>query len=181
MKVYIDQFRVLVVPDMHMTPASIQWGGIGGQDNPLIFSNIRLASGGGMNMIGQTFTDAKIVTHGILFDVDKATLKPESMGTLNQVKRILTQNPALKFEIDGHTDNTGAPPTTSRFLSSVPMRSRRSWSRWESTLHGSRPKDLATPSPSPTTPLRKAKPTTGAWSSCACSGGRERSLRRATG
>ncbi|MGA9781059.1 MAG: OmpA family protein, partial [Terracidiphilus sp.] len=109
MKVYIDQFRVLVVPDMHMTPASIQWGGIGGQDNPLIFSNIRLASGGGMNMIGQTFTDAKIVTHGILFDVDKATLKPESMGTLNQVKRILTQNPALKFEIDGHTDNTGAP------------------------------------------------------------------------
>jgi len=61
-----------------------------------------------MNMIGQKFTDAKIVTHGILFDVDKATIKPESMGTLNQIKRILTQNPDLKFEVDGHTDNTGA-------------------------------------------------------------------------
>src|ERR1700722_13860687 len=61
-----------------------------------------------MNMIGQKFTDAKIVTHGINFDVDKATLRPESMGTLNQIKRILTDNPDLEFEIDGHTDNSGA-------------------------------------------------------------------------
>ena len=107
MKVYVDQYRVLVVPDMHAVPVSIEVGGIGGQDTPLAFSNVRIANGGGMNMIGQTFTDAKIVTHGINFDVDKATLRPESMGTLNQIKRILTQNPDLKFEIDGHTDNSG--------------------------------------------------------------------------
>jgi outer membrane protein OmpA-like peptidoglycan-associated protein len=31
------------------------------------------------------------------------------MGTLNQIKRILTDNPDLKFEVDGHTDNTGTP------------------------------------------------------------------------
>jgi outer membrane protein OmpA-like peptidoglycan-associated protein len=60
-----------------------------------------------MNIIGQKFTDAKIVTHGINFDVDKATLRPESMGTLNQIKRIMTDSPDLQFEIDGHTDNTG--------------------------------------------------------------------------
>jgi len=108
MKVYVDQYRVFVVPDMHMTPTSVQWGGMASADHPLAFSNVRIASGGGMNMIGQIFTDAKIVTHGINFDVDKATLRPESMGTINQVKRILTQNPALKFEIDGHTDNSGA-------------------------------------------------------------------------
>jgi outer membrane protein OmpA-like peptidoglycan-associated protein len=108
MKVYIDQYRVFVVPDMHMAPTSVQWGGMASPDHPLVFSNVRIASGGGMNMIGQKFTDAKIVTHGILFDVDKATIKPESMGTLNQIKRILTQNPDLKFEVDGHTDNTGA-------------------------------------------------------------------------
>jgi outer membrane protein OmpA-like peptidoglycan-associated protein/curli biogenesis system outer membrane secretion channel CsgG len=107
MKVYIDQFRVFVVPDMHLVPASVQWGGMASPDHPLVFSDVRIASGGGMNMIGQTFTDAKIVTHGINFDVDKATIRPESMGTLNQIKRILTQNPTLKFEIDGHTDNSG--------------------------------------------------------------------------
>lgn len=108
MKVYVDQYRVLVVPDMHTVPISLQVGGIGSQDAPLVFTNVRIANGGGMNMIGQTFTDAKIVTHGINFDVDKATIRPESMGTLNQIKRILTQNPGLKFEIDGHTDNSGA-------------------------------------------------------------------------
>jgi OOP family OmpA-OmpF porin len=38
-------------------------------------------------MIGQKFTDSKIVTHGINFDVDKSTIKPESMGTLNMILR----------------------------------------------------------------------------------------------
>jgi outer membrane protein OmpA-like peptidoglycan-associated protein len=108
LKVYVDQYRSLVVPNMHGSFSSIEIGGIGSQDNPLVYSNFRIASGGGMNMIGQKFTDAKIVTHGINFDVDKATLRPESMGTLNQIKAILVANPDLKFEIDGHTDNTGA-------------------------------------------------------------------------
>ncbi len=76
MKVYIDQYRVFVVPDMHMTPASVQWGGMASPDHTIIFSNVRIATGGGMNMIGQKFTDAKIVTHGILFDVDTSTIKP---------------------------------------------------------------------------------------------------------
>jgi OOP family OmpA-OmpF porin len=107
MKVYVDQYRVLVIPDLKVVPAWLEFGGIGDQDKPLTFTNVRIANGAGMNMIGQSFTDAKIVTHGINFDVDKATLRPESMGTLNQIKRILTQNPDLKFEIDGHTDNSG--------------------------------------------------------------------------
>jgi len=70
-------------------------------------ANFRVASGGGMYMLGQKFTDAKIITHGINFDVDQATIKPESMGTLNMIAGILKDNADLKFEIDGHTDNTG--------------------------------------------------------------------------
>jgi OmpA-OmpF porin, OOP family len=108
LKVYVDQYRVLTVPDMHTQPDSMRMGGIGAQDTPLIFRNVRVASGGGMNMVGQKFTGAKIVTHGINFDVDKATLRPESMGTLNQIVAVLNANPNLKFEIDGHTDNSGA-------------------------------------------------------------------------
>ena len=60
-----------------------------------------------MNMIGKKFTASKIVTHGITFDVDKADIKPQSMGTLNMIVRIMKNNPELKFEIDGYTDNTG--------------------------------------------------------------------------
>ena len=58
-------------------------------------------------MIGKKFTDAKIVTHGINFDVDKSSIKPESMGTLNMIVQVLKENPEIKFEIDGHTDNSG--------------------------------------------------------------------------
>lgn len=105
-KVYVDQYRVLVVPNLG-TPHAFDIEGIGGADNPIVLANFRVASGGGMYMLGQKFTDAKIVTHGINFDIDKATIKPESMGTLNMIVGILKDNPDLKFEIDGHTDNTG--------------------------------------------------------------------------
>ena len=107
MKIYVDQYRVLTVPDTKFVPQSVVFEGIGDQEKPITFRNVRVASGGGMNMVGKKFTDAKIVTHGINFDVDKATLRPESMGTLNQIKAVMASDPSLKFEIDGHTDNTG--------------------------------------------------------------------------
>jgi len=110
-KCYVDQYRVLVMPNLSdFVPQSLKLGGIGGQDNPIVFKDVRIASGGNMNSIAQKFTDSKIVTHGINFDVDKATIKPESMGTLNMIVKVMQNNPDLKFEIDGHTDNSGASP-----------------------------------------------------------------------
>jgi OOP family OmpA-OmpF porin len=88
--------------------ATLDMGGIGSATDPIVFKNFRLGEGGNMNMIGKKFTDAKIITHGINFDVDKSTIKPESMGTLNMIVQILKDNPDIKFEIDGHTDNSGA-------------------------------------------------------------------------
>jgi len=109
LKVYIDQTRTLVVPDTHGDFVSVVFEGIGAQDQPIIFRNVRIASGGEMNMIGKKFTESKIVTHGINFDIDKATIKPESMGTLNMIVQVMKDNPDLKFEVDGHTDNSGTP------------------------------------------------------------------------
>ena len=110
LKVYIDQYRVLSVPDMKTTAESFQIKGIGSHQTPQTFTNFRVAAGGNQNMIGQKFTDAKIVTYGINFDIDKSTLRPESMGTFNQIKRIMSDNAELTFEIGGHTDNTGTAP-----------------------------------------------------------------------
>jgi len=81
-KCYLDQYRVLVMPNTEIVPVSIQIGEIGDTGNPVIFKNARLAAGGGMNLVAKKFTDAKIVTHGINFDYNKATVRPESMGTL---------------------------------------------------------------------------------------------------
>jgi OmpA-OmpF porin, OOP family len=110
LKIYVDQFRALTVPDMKTTADSFQIKGIGGHTTPPTYTNFRVAAGGSMNMVGQKFTDAKIVTYGINFDIDKSTLRPESMGTFNQIKRIMTDNPELAFEVGGHTDNTGSAP-----------------------------------------------------------------------
>ena len=108
LKMYIDQYRVLVMPDDGGTKlVKFDIGGIASKEQPLVITNVRLAEGGNMNVLGQKFTDAKIITHGINFDVDKATIRPESMGTLNMIVKILQNNPGLKFEVDGHTDNTG--------------------------------------------------------------------------
>jgi outer membrane protein OmpA-like peptidoglycan-associated protein len=51
--------------------------------------------------------DGKFVTTGIKFDVNKATIKPESMGTINYVVKMMTDHPELKFSVEGHTDSDG--------------------------------------------------------------------------
>jgi len=107
LKCYVDQYRILVVPNVGIAPNSFGFGGIGDMNNPIVFTNVRAAAGGSMNIIGKKFTASKIVTHGITFDVDKSDIKPQSMGTLNMIVRVMKNNPGLKFEIDGHTDNTG--------------------------------------------------------------------------
>ncbi|HVM88878.1 MAG TPA: OmpA family protein [Puia sp.] len=108
MKVYVDQYRVLVIPGLDFIPLTISVGGIASQEQPIVFKDFKIASGGNMNMQGKKFTDAKIITHGINFDVDKSIIKPESMGTINMIVQVMKDNPDLKFEIDGHTDNSGA-------------------------------------------------------------------------
>ncbi len=56
-------------------------------------------------------TKGSVAMHGILFDVSKATIKPESAPVLAQVGDLLKNDAALKLEIEGHTDNTGVAAT----------------------------------------------------------------------
>lgn len=44
---------------------------------------------------------------GVNFESGKSTLKANSYPNLNKIVEILTQNPELKVEIEGHTDNAG--------------------------------------------------------------------------
>ncbi len=107
-KAYIDNTRDLVVPQCGFVPVSLKMGGIGDNDKPITFKNMRIASGGNANAIGNILTNGKFVTHGITFDVGKATLQPQSMGVLNDVAKFLKSNTSVNMEIDGHTDNTGS-------------------------------------------------------------------------
>jgi len=42
------------------------------------------------------------------FDFNKATLKPDASPVIAQVVKLLKDNPSLKLEIDGYTDNIGS-------------------------------------------------------------------------
>lgn len=45
----------------------------------------------------------------INFDTDKATIKPESKPIVDQIVKLLKDNPGLKVGVEGHTDSTGTP------------------------------------------------------------------------
>lgn len=49
----------------------------------------------------------KVDLYGIYFDTAKATLKPESEATLQQVLGVLTDDPKLRLVVAGHTDSEG--------------------------------------------------------------------------
>lgn len=53
--------------------------------------------------------NAAIVLKNIFFDVNKYDLKPESTSELDKIVMLLKDNPALKIQINGHTDNVGKP------------------------------------------------------------------------
>ncbi len=51
--------------------------------------------------------NASVVLKNIFFDFDKYDLKPESRIELDQLAKLLEDNPALKIQINGYTDNAG--------------------------------------------------------------------------
>lgn len=53
--------------------------------------------------------NASIVLKNIFFDINKAELRPESQSELDRLVQLLTENPSVKIEISGHTDNIGKP------------------------------------------------------------------------
>ncbi|MDO9257697.1 MAG: OmpA family protein [Bacteroidales bacterium] len=60
-----------------------------------------------VNMEEAIDKDGKIALYGILFDVGKSVIKPESAEALTQITDYLNANPAVKIIVVGHTDNTG--------------------------------------------------------------------------
>jgi outer membrane protein OmpA-like peptidoglycan-associated protein len=49
----------------------------------------------------------RVALYGILFDFNKADIKPESRPALAEIAGLLKSDPALKLHVVGHTDNIG--------------------------------------------------------------------------
>jgi outer membrane protein OmpA-like peptidoglycan-associated protein len=109
-KAYVDQDRVANDPDGISRPVRYVGVYMGPEGNwicpNVMFTNFRVAEGG-KDIRSALDTDGKIVTHGILFDTGSDRIRPESLPTLKGILALLEKDPALKFSIEGHTDNQG--------------------------------------------------------------------------
>ncbi|HVF97063.1 MAG TPA: OmpA family protein, partial [Flavisolibacter sp.] len=72
----------------------------------LYLSNIKVATGL-PDTRHKLIDEGKFSTTGILFDVNAATIKPESNGVLKEIAGILTEHKNVKIKIIGHTDSDG--------------------------------------------------------------------------
>lgn len=55
-----------------------------------------------------------IVLNNIFFDTGAATLRPESYAELGVLNKLMLDNPSIKIEISGHTDNVGSAAINQR-------------------------------------------------------------------
>jgi outer membrane protein OmpA-like peptidoglycan-associated protein len=53
--------------------------------------------------------NASFVLNNIFFDNNEYALKPASRSELDKLVELLKENPGLRIEISGHTDNVGTP------------------------------------------------------------------------
>jgi outer membrane protein OmpA-like peptidoglycan-associated protein len=58
-------------------------------------------------LVKQLKTQRRIRIYGIHFDVDKATIKPQSEPVIAQIAQVMQQNKAWRFRVEGHTDSDG--------------------------------------------------------------------------
>lgn len=59
-------------------------------------------------MEGQIALNGKVALYGILFDTDKASIRPDSEPTLVEISKLLQNKPGLRVLVVGHTDTQGS-------------------------------------------------------------------------
>jgi OOP family OmpA-OmpF porin len=126
-KVYFDGERVLLDPDALPSAAGdkrrlpstvglayradgVAKGGLSGWGrlrDDLMFTNFKLAEGG-KDYTKDLALSGRIVTHGITFDSGSDVIRPESGPTLRKILKLLQDDSALAFEVQGHTDSQGS-------------------------------------------------------------------------
>jgi outer membrane protein OmpA-like peptidoglycan-associated protein len=107
LKAYIDDTRLINIPHLAFEPTGISFHVYHASDNNRSYiKNVRIAEGG-VKYYDRFLQDGKIVSNGIRFDVGKATLRPESMGVLNEIYKMLSEHPDVAVSVEGHTDSDG--------------------------------------------------------------------------
>jgi outer membrane protein OmpA-like peptidoglycan-associated protein len=109
-RVYMNENKIVDLPKIlpaDMNVNALIWKTEGYQDdNKYFIRNIRVSEGNPDNR-NKLLTEGKIVTNGILFNVNSDVIKPESYGVLKEIAEVLKKNKDIKVTIVGHTDSDG--------------------------------------------------------------------------
>ena len=108
LKLYLDEERILNIPNLGYKPSTFSIGA-DFDDQSIKMSSIKniKVNEGGKKLYDRVLADGKFVTRGILFEVNKANITPQSMGTINEIVKMMKEHTDLKFSIEGHTDSDG--------------------------------------------------------------------------
>lgn len=111
LKIYLDDARLVNIPNVDCNPTGVTIGvpsfnSAGTKGINRFIKNIRIAEGG-VRLYDRLMQDGRIIASGIRFDVNKATLRPESMGIINSIVQIMNDHPEIRISVEGHTDSDG--------------------------------------------------------------------------
>lgn len=108
LRIYHQGAKVLDMPtNIHAGTKfnRLRFSGWGNQSIPYI-TNLKITTAA-PDTRSKLLTEGKLVSYGIYFDVNKDVVKPESYGTLNDIAKVLKENPTVNIKIIGHTDSDG--------------------------------------------------------------------------
>jgi OmpA-OmpF porin, OOP family len=106
-RLYVNEVKVWDLPrafDLSLKYSLLFNNNLFGGAN--FISNLRIAEGA-PDTRNKLITEGKLVTRGILFDVNSDKIKPESYGVLKEIGTVLKENADVKVKIIGHTDSDG--------------------------------------------------------------------------
>ncbi|PID93654.1 MAG: cell envelope biogenesis protein OmpA [Bacteroidetes bacterium] len=108
LKIYLDDVRVINIPHFELNPTgfTLQRSSGDSEESQFFIKNVRIAEGG-VKYYDRVMQEGKIVANGIRFDVGDVTLKPESMGPINSIYKLMKKKPDIRFSVEGHTDAEG--------------------------------------------------------------------------
>ncbi len=116
LRIYINEEKVLDIPQAFNSTMKYNVFKLGASymnysdgrehDDEFMVSNMRYAIGA-PDTRNKLITEGRFSTTGILFDFQKANVKPESYGVIKEIATALKENPTVKISIIGHTSNDG--------------------------------------------------------------------------
>lgn len=119
LRIYVNENKVLDIPQAFDVKSKYNVFKIGAKymdfskredKDEFMISNLRYAVGA-PDTRSKLITDGKLVTRGILFNINSDVIQPNSYGVLKEIAAVLKENPSVNIKIVGHTDSDGEAAT----------------------------------------------------------------------